>query len=415
MPEITSFFLCENMKATFSKSEIADWNSNFAKAKRSASRNQRAMKGNSIIKSDRSFGDILTTTLSLNFVSTIVALLLEAVSNPSAPPTRIAEHMVDSFVYANCIGTLLGVSIFGFAPRLALMRFPLNWLLVMGIIFVAALFGTLAAGSILMAMGIFPPGDYSWLGIHRAGFGFLLAYVFGFSFYFYESVRLRLWTTTEQLRIKELAEEHAQKLAAEASLSSLESRIHPHFLFNTLNSISSLVQDDPPLAERMIERLAALLRFSLDSNLRNTISLEQELKIAVDYLEIEKARFGERLRYELDIPDELKRVAVPPFVVQTLVENSVKHSISLQKRGGEIRILARKYGEQIQIEVWDDGAGFSLEDIPIGRGLDNLCSRLAALFASESGLEILRENNFTIVRVSLPKLQTSEAKQYERD
>lgn len=395
------------MKTTFSKVEIADWNLNSARAKRFASRNLSAAN-DSTVKSNRSFGNILTTTLALNFASTIVALLLEAASHPSAPLSQIAEHFIDSFIYANCIGTLLGFSIFGLAPRLASLHFPLNWLLLVGVIFGAALFGTLAAGSILMTIGVFPAGDYDWLNVHRAGFGFLLAYIFGFSFYFYESVRLRLRTTTERLRIKELAEERARKLAVEASLSSLESRIHPHFLFNTLNSISSLVQEDPPLAERMIERLAALLRFSLDFNLQKTIPLEQELKIAVDYLEIEKARFGERLRYEINVPAELKRVAVPPFVVQTLVENSVKHSVSKQKKGGEILVKARAFEDGMRIEVWDDGAaGFASEDIPIGRGLDNLRSRLAALYESEARLDVLRENNYTIVRVSLPALQTS--------
>jgi two-component system, LytTR family, sensor histidine kinase AlgZ len=395
------------MKTTFSKIEIADWNLNSVSAKRFASRNL-SRADDSIVKSNRAFGNILTITLALNFASTIVALLLEAASHPSAPLIRIVEHFIDSFVYANCIGTLLGFSIFGLAPRLGRLRFPLNWAAVIGLIFGTALIGTLAAGSTLMAIGVFPAGDYTWLGIHRAGFGFLLAYVFGFSFYFYESVRLRLRATTERLRVKELAEERARKLAVEASLSSLESRIHPHFLFNTLNSISSLVQDDPPLAERMIERLAALLRFSLDSNLQKTIPLERELKIAVDYLEIEKARFGDRLRYAVDVPTELKETAVPPFVVQTLVENSVKHSISKQKKRGEILVKARLFEDEIQIEVWDDGAaGFAPDDIPIGRGLDNLRSRLAALFETKARLEILRKKNYTIVRVSLPVLQIS--------
>src|SRR5205823_3935058 len=122
--------------------------------------------------------------------------------------------------------------------------------------------------------------------------------------------------------------ERALKLATEARLSSLESRIHPHFLFNTLNSISSLIQEDPVRAERLIERMAALLRFSLDSTNAGLVPLYQEMKIVRDYLEIERARFGDRLGFEVNIPAEFDRFEVPPLAIQTLVENSVKYAVS---------------------------------------------------------------------------------------
>src|SRR5437764_15089871 len=102
------------------------------------------------------------------------------------------------------------------------------------------------------------------------------------------------------MRTRQLEEASARKLATEARLSSLESRIHPHFLFNTLNSISSLIREDPVRAERTVERLAALLRYSLDVNARGLAPLRHELKIVRDYLEIEHTRFGERLRYSVE-------------------------------------------------------------------------------------------------------------------
>ena len=356
-------------------------------------------------KSDRSFGNILTTVLSWNFAATLLALLFEATFHYDAPAGQIARQFVDSYVYSNCIGTLLGFAIFGFTPWLFHRRFPLNWVLLIGMILSLTFVGSLMAGSLLMVLDIFPPGDYTWIALHRMGLGFLLALVFGVSGYFYESVRLRLNTTTQQLRTKELDEQRAQKLAVEASLSSLESRVHPHFLFNTLNSISSLIQEDPLLAERMVERLAALLRFSLDSSHRSTIPLEQELKIAVDYLEIEKARFGERLHYQIDIPAELNSMLVPPFVIQTLVENSVKHAVSLKRKGGEIRLKASAVDDRVNIEVGDDGPGFSADAINAGHGLDNLRVRLATLFDKEAALDISRQSGFTVVSVSLPNHQ----------
>lgn len=360
---------------------------------------------NQFIKSDRSFSNILTTVLSLNFAGTVLALLFEAMFNSDSPPNPITRYFVDSFIYANCIGTLWGFAVFLYTPRLMFMRSPLNWILLISMILSLAFIGSLVAGFTLMGIGVFPPGDYSWITLHRMGLGFLISVVFGISTYFYESVRLSLMTTTQQLQAKKLEGERAQKLAVEASLSSLESRIHPHFLFNTLNSISSLIQEDPQLAERMVERLAALLRFSLDSNHRSTILLEQEVKIAIDYLEIEKARFGERLQYHVEVPAKLNAVHVPPFVIQTLVENSVKHAVSLKREGGRIQLKVIPVGNRVNIEVTDDGAGFTAEAITVGHGLDNLHARLAVLFGEEATLDVLRKDSLTVVSVSFPHHQ----------
>jgi len=389
----------------FNRTRAFDWNFGLDNLEDTAAQNVNKFT-NPISKNARSFSNILTTALSLNFAGILLALLLEATFG-NLPSSQIVPHFIHSFVYANCIGMFFTFAVLSLTPRLNLLYFPLRWALLISMILGLTFIGSLMAGFTLMWIGAFPPADYSWMTLRRMGLGFLIASVFGISLYFYESVRLKLKTTTEQLRAKELEEERAQKLAVEASLSSLESRIHPHFLFNTLNSISSLIQEDPKLAERMVERLAALLRFSLDSNHRNTIPLAQELKIAVDYLEIEKARFGERLHYKVDIPADLKTVPVPPFVIQTLVENSVKHAVSLKRKGGNIHVKAQTIDDQIKIEVCDDGDGFTNDAIIAGHGLDNLRARLAALFETKATLEISRKNGFAIVGVSLPKYQES--------
>lgn len=189
----------------------------------------------------------------------------------------------------------------------------------------------------------------------------------------------------------------SQYETASARLSSLESRLHPHFLFNTLNSILALIPDDPPAAERMTQRLAALLRYSLDANPRSTVPLRQELRMATAYLEIEKTRFGERLRYTIDIPECLGQVQVPPFALQTLVENCVKHG------GSEIRVSARVDGDVVHLQVWDSGQGFPAEmALPEGHGLQNLKARLDALWGRKAALSILSAESGTAVRVSLP-------------
>jgi LytS/YehU family sensor histidine kinase len=220
--------------------------------------------------------------------------------------------------------------------------------------------------------------------------------------FIHEGLKHRLETTTEKLHVKELEEERARKLAIEARLSSLESRIHPHFLFNTLNSISSLIQEDPKLAERLLERLAALLRFSLDSNQRRTVPLEQELKIVVDYLEIERARFGEKLTYSIDAPPGLETAEVPPLSIQTLVENGIKHGLSRKRDAGRLRVSIRRSDDSLTIDVMDDGPGFDGNSIVDGHGLDNLRARLAALFDERAGVEIARRGGETVVSIILP-------------
>jgi len=189
----------------------------------------------------------------------------------------------------------------------------------------------------------------------------------------------------------------AQYETTRARLSSLESRIRPHFLFNTLNSIMALIPEDPDAAEHMTERLATLLRYSLDATLQNTVSLEEELKVATDYLEIEKTRSGPRLQYSIDVPVELMSTPVPPFSLQTLVENSVKFG------GGDIRIRAHNGKGRVLLQVWDSGAGFPHDrELPEGHGLQNLKDRLDVLWGAKAAVEFPRGESGTTVQVSLP-------------
>jgi len=214
-----------------------------------------------------------------------------------------------------------------------------------------------------------------------------IALAIGLTMFGFETMRARLRRAEAELRERQLREERAQKLAVEAQLSSLESRLHPHFLFNTLNSVSALIHDDPPRAEEMVGRLAALLRSSLDANPQSMVPLERELKIVRDYLEIEKARFGERLRYAIHAPDEVLHSEVPLLAVQTLVENSVKHVIARHREGGAIFIRTNAANDAIEVQVADTGPGFSLDSIPAQHGLDNLIARLHAIYSNAANIQ----------------------------
>ncbi len=126
------------------------------------------------------------------------------------------------------------------------------------------------------------------------------------------------------------------------------------------------------------------------------------MKIVNDYLEIEKARFGARLRYSIEVPDEFQKAEVPPFALQILVENSVKYAVAPRREGGELRVTARRKGGSIELEVSDDGPGFDGQALPSGHGLDTLRSRLETLFGAAARLEVTRPSAGALVRVCLP-------------
>ena len=196
--------------------------------------------------------------------------------------------------------------------------------------------------------------------------------------------------------------ERAYKLLAEARLSSLESRIHPHFLFNTLNSIAALIPTDPVRAEDTVGKLASLLRFSLNANQSGLVPLSQELKIVRDYLEIEKTRFGARLSYKIDVPESLSDVRVPPLALQSIAENSVKHVVSQRAQGAIIRVTGSNNSGRIRLEIIDDGPGFSLDAITPEHGLGNLIARLDLLFGGAGQLDVSRAGGKTTVSLAFP-------------
>lgn len=353
------------------------------------------------------FGKSLTerwgTRISLILVGTITSALLKYWMIPEAHRGSFALCVFQSFVYSTCIGLEFFYSFHLFSERISRQAFPLNWFLLFLTVLVSSLIGYFTGGLILVALGSCTFDDFVTSLPRSLRFSLLLGLIFGMGFFVYESLKRQLEETTLQLRTKQLEEERARKLAIGAQLSSLESRVRPHFLFNTLNSISALIREEPAQAERMVERLSAMLRFSLDSNQRNSVPLRDEVKIVRDYLEIEQARFGERLRFEINVAPELGMIAVPPFALQTLVENSIKHVISHRREGGHICVKVEAEGDQVKLSVWDNGNGVDLTTIPNGRGLDNLQARLYALFGNQASLEFKRQDNYAIASISLPR------------
>jgi sensor histidine kinase YesM len=308
-----------------------------------------------------------------------------------------------ALVYANLTGVLCVWMVGGLAEKVFLAKYPLLPT-VCALIVVFTALCCLLAQTALSKLGLVVPQHFWPAYFQTLRLALPLATVFGLGALVHGSLRGRLQLMEQELYRKELAEERAKKLMAEARLRSLESRIHPHFLFNTLNSISALVAVNPGQAEQMVSRLAALLRVSLDNSQSPLIPLRQEFSMVESYLEIERVRFGERLRGYVDLPVELENAQVPPLSVQSLVENAVKHGIMRQNDGGEIHVTASAENGGFRIEVRDSGPGFELSAICPGHGLENLVERLDALFGAQARLNVLRRDGCSVVDMVLPRV-----------
>lgn len=237
-------------------------------------------------------------------------------------------------------------------------------------------------------------------GSYRVGIGFGL--VMAALFFFQRSrMEARDATLAAEARIRELENRRLQ-----AQIAALTAEMNPHLLFNALNTVASLIHRDPDRAEEVIVQLADLYRGVLRSAGSVTHPLADELRLCDAYLQVEHARFGDRLVRELEIDPSLdtSAIRVPVLVLQPLVENAVKHGFSQRARGGKVRLDVRMKGEHLAMTVDDDGVGFgeSLEH-GTGKGIANCKERLSLAYGARANLVVgARDGGGTRVVVSLP-------------
>jgi len=207
--------------------------------------------------------------------------------------------------------------------------------------------------------------------------------------------RIDALRVTRQRYEQEIREQEFSKLATEAQLASLRSQINPHFLFNALTTIGYLIQTAPEKAFQTLMRLTKLLRSLLRSN-EEFYPLGEEIKLIEAYLEIEQARFEERLEVKIEVPKDLEKIRVPSLILQPLVENAIKHGISQLARGGEVTISARLENSggdvNLVLLVKDTGAGMDTAELPKRRkervGLNNIEQRLRSYYGKNASLNI---------------------------
>jgi two-component system, LytTR family, sensor kinase len=191
----------------------------------------------------------------------------------------------------------------------------------------------------------------------------------------------------------------------QARLRTLEAELQPHFLFNTLHAISSLVHTNPDGADRMISRLSDLLRLTFDRSGAARVSLQEELEFLQKYLEIEQTRFHDRLSVQFEIDPDTLDAEVPRLILQPLVENAIKHGVSPKPGAGLVQISTRRQGENLWIEVSDNGVGLSAgarARLRSGVGLSNTRDRLECLYGAAHRIEFSDETKGLAVRLEFP-------------
>jgi sensor histidine kinase YesM len=271
-------------------------------------------------------------------------------------------------------------------------------------------------GHLILLLITMPAGVMvgAFIGAQIAGFSFseilrgspesfiqmlFLGILFGTMITYFFFSRERISQTEAQLQEEKIKRLTLEKRTLETHLKLLQAQIEPHFLFNTLSNILSLVESDPVRGKAMLEDLTRYLRSSLSRTRDRMTTLGQELDLVRAYLDIYKVRMEERLSYAIQVPDRLKEVAFPPMLVQPLVENAVKHGLERKVEGGEILVRAEEDTGCYRLVVADTGFGLS-EDSVAGVGLANVRERLEALYDGKGKL-ILEDNQPCGLKVTL--------------
>jgi LytS/YehU family sensor histidine kinase len=201
---------------------------------------------------------------------------------------------------------------------------------------------------------------------------------FGRSIYIYTRLKSESLIRKKDLELAQMGEFQKQ-----AELQSLRAKINPHFLYNALNSIASLATTDARKTEQMALALSDFFKYAINREQKQLNTLSEELNATRTYLEIEKVRFGDRLSFEIDCPEELLNIQIPQLLIQPLVENAIKHGLSQITENGMIRISVRQAENQLKIRVYDNGPAFP--DGPLsGFGIRNTQERIALIYGAKA-------------------------------
>jgi len=321
---------------------------------------------------------LITSFLLTALFNTIIALFLTIIS--------YGKGFAVNFIFAQCIGLSICASILSghlFLKKASALR---HFFMVLISMTVGAIFGSLLAIFIAgFPMGIVFQGRPVLL-FQLIGIGILFGAIITYFFFSQEKIA-QSRTQIQEERIKRL---DSEKRAVETHLKLLQAQVEPHFLFNSLSTIVSLMDTDPKKARHMLTDLIHYLRVSLSKTRAESSTIAQEMEMARTYLNIYKIRMGERLRYHFQVEEGLKEASIPPMLVQPLVENAVKHGLEPSPEGGDITITVERKNGRIRVIVTDTGKGLD-ETGDAGFGLANIRDRLGSMYGDKGRL-VLKEN-----------------------
>ena len=311
---------------------------------------------------------------------------------PQSTADAFARGMTDMYMW----GLLSAAALF-LSRRISLERF--GWPSVI-------LLNLAAASALLLTRPLVEREVLRWAGIPSGPLAQSIARSFTTRLLTYLGLLLAAygWVYITKHRERELREVQLREELVRAQLGRLKAQLEPHFLFNALHSISTLLHRDPLAADRMLSRLAEHLRISIRATDTQLVELEQEVAELQPYLEIEKIRFGQRLSITIEVRCS-SRLLVPHMILQPLVENAIRHGIAHSVRGGHVQIRAERVEDRVVITVEDDGAGIAEKRDTSGHGvgLANLRARLEHLYGSDQSLDMSpRAGAGTVVRVKVP-------------
>lgn len=318
-----------------------------------------------------------------------VLLNLIIISNyESIPPERI-------FVWV--ILGLLGITITHFLRSIirknGWLDFPLRKVIPRVLIssFVAGILIYSLTTVFSLITGSFRYEEYKWISsvagiINLSGISLVWTLIY-FALHYLENY--------QKAEIESLIWESAVK---DFEIKTLKAQLNPHFMFNAMNSIRALIEEDPENAKTAVTKLSNILRYSLKIERTETVTLEDEIKAIKDYLDLEKIRFEERLKFSLEISSASAKAEIPPMMIQTLIENGIKHGVSKRTDGGEVSLLTKVDAGNLIIEIRNTG---QLNDeqlrVSSGFGIANTRHRLSLLFGEDASFSIKNENESTVL------------------
>ena len=321
----------------------------------------------------RTWGLIAAGWLAISVVRALFDLV--ARSLVEAPPAPADPYLFGTYILDGALWTAL-------TPLVSALsrRFPLEWgrLARNGAIHMA-----LGSALVLAKMAVFL-GVAGSLGLIRSAPPFWYA-LFAFAgqdlvVYWAAALATHVMHHARAVRERDVASARLETELAGAQLQTLKAQIQPHFLFNTLNAISTLVRDDPAEAERVVGYLSEMLRVTLAHHRAHEVTVREEMEMLAPYLEIERVRFGDRLTVEVAVEPGAQAACVPHLLLQPLVENAVRHGIGPRRQPGWIRVEVGVEGEWLRLAVEDNGRGFEGPPRRGAIGLENTRSRLRQLY-----------------------------------